>query len=57
MMTNCTRTLQHIATCLHCQAEIRKIVAGYAGSHTSHKKAETSRLNGMKGGRPKYDKR
>lgn len=49
----CMQVAQHIAACLNCQAYTRKLSAKHAGKSRSLRKIEASRLNGLKGGRPK----
>ena len=43
----------HIMNCEECRKMMRKVFASHAGSVNSDAKREASRLNGLKGGRPK----
>jgi len=52
----CDEALDHVMYCKSCYDKILNHQRSFAGSHTSIKKAEAARLNGLKGGRPKVRK-
>ena len=49
----CIDYVAHVMQCKLCMATIQMFMSQRAGSSITKRKSESSRLNGLKGGRPK----
>lgn len=60
MIINCNNLVSHVQQCEDCTSKLidyfNYLSTSKAGSTTSKKKAKSSKLNGMKGGRPRSKK-